>query len=548
MIALCAWSIVLQAQQIPEPPPNTFPIWNCSIPGAKETDDAPKPEIIVPNRPRTFYQLTQVSQPTLSVFRPDNPHPSQISVLVIPGGGLQRLAIEHEGYEVAEWLNRQGITAFVLKYRVPGPVDWGLSDAQRSMRWIRKLSKQYDLDPDNVGVVGFSAGGEIGTRMAALGDSSNYEATDSLDQLRCDPDFFGLIYTGGLVEWRSRELKTEIREALTSVENPVFIAHAMNDSFQNSLELLNHLAGIKTPVELHLYQSGGHGFGVRHSAFTASRWTSDWLDFLESRGHLRPRNVKIYGQQFALDLSQSNTLQPLSSFETDADLETAYLAQKAFVESWIHETGTRIGGFKGAAASKSAQESNGLPGPMSAVLFRSGWISAKADLKLPRLDPDPCAVETEIGYFFGADVPYEILNEEQLRSIVEWIAPVIELPANYSHKMKGKGVTDGIAANVGSHRYIVGKRVAAQTIDPDKLQIELHHEGSLEHAVKGSAAHRGQWGNLLKIVNQTIAQGYTIQRGQVILGGALGPIRAAKPGKYEANFGELGNIEFEITE
>ncbi len=517
------------------------------MPGALASEEV-EPEIIVPNRPRPFDQITQVSEPALAVYLPETQHSSKISVLVVPGGGLQRLAIEHEGHEVAAWLNQRGITAFVLKYRVPGPVEWGISDAQRSMRWIRSHARHYNIDPTNVGMVGFSAGGEIGAWMAALGSEANYEPSDAIDYFNPAPDFFGLIYPGGLLEWRSRELKKELSDKFTSLKQPVFIAHAMDDSFQNSHELLSKLAAIKAPVELHLYQSGGHGFGVRESAFTAARWSQDWLDSLESQGFLRAYSAKKYGSDFANALPKNGDLIPFSSYSDVQNLQLAYEAQRSFVDAWTKSTSDRIGGFKGAAASQAAQESMGLPGPMTGALFRSGWINAKPDLKLPRLDPDPCVVETEIGYFFGTDVGYEILNEKQMQTVVEWMAPVIELPASYSARMSGKGYLDTIASNIGSHRYIVGQRLPVGNLVPDDIKIELIHNGELQHATQGSAAHRGQWGNLLKVVNQTIRQGHTIQRGQVIICGALGPIRAAKVGKYTANYGELGEIQFEITE
>jgi acetyl esterase/lipase len=166
-------------------------IWPGIAPG--ETGEI-GPEHVLPDRPRPFDQITDVSVPTLSVFLPPEERRTGTAMLVIPGGGLDRLAIEHEGIEVAEWLNDRGIAAFVLKYRVP-PRDpkkrWkvGLQDAQRAMSIIRLRAGEWRVDSEAIGCIGFSAGGEINVMLSTYYNERQYEPVDGADTHSTRPDF-----------------------------------------------------------------------------------------------------------------------------------------------------------------------------------------------------------------------------------------------------------------------------------------------------------------------------------------------------------------------
>ena len=173
-------------------PSETINLWPSIAPG--ETGNI-GPERILPNRPRPFDQIDNVSVPTLAIFHPPADKRTGTGVLVIPGGGLDRLAIETEGYEVAQWLNEHGITAFMLKYRVPrrtpGP-GWrvGVQDAQRAMGLIRAHAAEWKVDPDAIGAIGFSAGAEINVRLSVLhAEPRQYPRVDAADDLSSRPDF-----------------------------------------------------------------------------------------------------------------------------------------------------------------------------------------------------------------------------------------------------------------------------------------------------------------------------------------------------------------------
>ena len=149
------------------------------------------------NRPRPFYQLTNIANPTLEAFLPENGVLNGTAVLVCPGGGMQRLAYEHEGLEVAKWLNSQGVMAFVLKYRIPTTALEGLMDAQRAMGIIRSEASRWGLRKDSVGFLGFSAGGEIGTWLACRYEGRAYARVDARDEFLV-ARFCGMVYPGGL--------------------------------------------------------------------------------------------------------------------------------------------------------------------------------------------------------------------------------------------------------------------------------------------------------------------------------------------------------------
>ncbi len=177
-------------------PTETWNVWPMSRPATLKSKAG---NTFLENRPRPFYQVTDVSTPTVSVYRPDHDKQNGTAILVCPGGGLQRLAIEHEGYEVAQWLAGQGFTAFVLKYRVPAPAEIGLQDAQRALSVIRSQASKWNVDPNCIGCIGFSAGAEICAWLATHHEDRQYAELDEHDKQSCRPDFAGLIYPGGLV-------------------------------------------------------------------------------------------------------------------------------------------------------------------------------------------------------------------------------------------------------------------------------------------------------------------------------------------------------------
>jgi acetyl esterase/lipase len=242
--------------------------------------------------------VSNIHQPSLTVYLPAKDRATGCAVVVAPGGGHSRLAIEHEGYAVARWLADHGTAAFVLKYRLakddatPAGATQAytidrdeLGDAQRALRLVRSRATEWGVNPARVGIIGFSAGGEVALLAATRGTAGATAVADSLDRLSSRPDFFGLIYPGGLP-------RTDIE--LTKEVPPAFLACGSEDRATIS-ELLPEFylkckkAGI--PAELHIYAGAGHGFGVRASNKAPSgAWIERFSEWLADRKFTTPAN------------------------------------------------------------------------------------------------------------------------------------------------------------------------------------------------------------------------------------------------------------------
>jgi acetyl esterase/lipase len=238
----------------------------------EETSDATG-EILPPradeNPPVT--RVVNIRRPSLDVFPADNPNGT--AILVLPGGGFGKVVPDKEGSEAAPWLNRLGISVFVLRYRTnevnqPNEARWlrGLQDAQRALRLIRSQAGQWNIDADRVGVLGFSAGGQVAAVLHTCEGKAAYQKMDAIDEVSCVPSFSLLIYPWQVIDPATQELLPEIRVSDTSP--PAFIVHTHDDR-SSSLGSVLIYAGLKRhsiPAELHIYQNGGHGYGMRSVA------------------------------------------------------------------------------------------------------------------------------------------------------------------------------------------------------------------------------------------------------------------------------------------
>ncbi len=253
--------------------PAVYDLWPGKPPG--ETKDLPpeadqtKPEdrLIAGRR---IIKLGNVSTPQIAIYRPPAEIDTGAAVVICPGGGHHILAYDLEGTEVAEWLNSLGVTGIVLKYRVPfrDPNQrWraAVQDAQRAMSFVRARAVDWRLDPKRIGLLGFSAGGEV-TALVSLLDERQYEPVDDVDQASSRPDFGILIYPGGLVDNATQQLREHVRVSKSAP--PMFFVHAFDDnvSVLNSLLLAAELKRAGGAAEVHAYSSGGHGYGLRKVA------------------------------------------------------------------------------------------------------------------------------------------------------------------------------------------------------------------------------------------------------------------------------------------
>ena len=240
--------------------------------------------------------VTNVSKPTLQVLRPEKDKDTGVAVIVCPGGGYKSLMMDYEGDDVARWLNTIGITGIVLKYRVPAPegtpkYESALQDAQRSISLVRSKAKEWGLKENRIGMLGFSAGGHLTAAASTNFDKRSYEAIDDIDKVSCRPDFAVVIYPGGVIEKTADGATTgglspEIR--VSPQTPPTFIAQANDDRVnpENAALLYLALKHAKVPAELHIYATGGHGFGIRPTTKPCATWTERCAQWMKSQGFL----------------------------------------------------------------------------------------------------------------------------------------------------------------------------------------------------------------------------------------------------------------------
>jgi len=225
-------------------------------------------------------RLTDVNDPTLTLFPASpvdgKPHPA---VMICPGGGYGILAWNLEGTEIAEWLNKQGFSAFILKYRVPKNRDAAFCDAQRAMGMIRARAKEWNVDAARLGVMGFSAGAHLAVRLSTNHAKRFYSPVDVADSQPCRPDFALIIYPAYLY---AADYKMAPELPVASDTPPTFLVQAEDDGpyVDSSLSYFIALKAAKVPAELHLFPNGGHGYGIRKHEKSTDVWpqlASAWL-------------------------------------------------------------------------------------------------------------------------------------------------------------------------------------------------------------------------------------------------------------------------------
>lgn len=280
--------------------PQEIPLYKGKIPNAKEAPNLERIE----HRKKGGRAIHKVSVPTLTIYKPK--HPNGKAVIICPGGGYGRLAFDKEGTLVAEGLNKDSITAFVLKYRIPQEATninksiAPLQDAQQAIRQIRSNAMDYGIQPNEIGIMGFSAGGHLAasaaTHFARLADEKEADATS------VRPDFVILIYpvisfTDALTHKGSRRNLTgenpttasnnywSLEQQVSSTSPPAFLAHAGNDAsvpVGNSLAYYQACIDKGVSAEMHLYPKGGHGFGM-YNTTTEDKWMERLVNWLRSK-------------------------------------------------------------------------------------------------------------------------------------------------------------------------------------------------------------------------------------------------------------------------
>jgi acetyl esterase/lipase len=279
-----------------------IPIWP-GIPPDANLQKLKGPEYVtnsIMSNGKPLVWVGNVSRPTMTVYSPQGTNIG-VAIVVFPGGGYNALAMDLEGTEICDWLNSRGITAILLKYRVPlkkaklysEPVPLALEDAQRTLGLVRFHARQWQIDPHKIGVIGFSAGGHMVAATSTHFDKRSYRAVDATDRVSCRPDFAIACYPGHL--YNDDYLKLNPNVPVTTNTPPTFILQAENDHVDGVEQALTYFIALKNagvPAEMHLYAEGGHGFGLRARQLPIGAWPQLVEAWLQTIG-MMPSQKKL---------------------------------------------------------------------------------------------------------------------------------------------------------------------------------------------------------------------------------------------------------------
>jgi len=291
--------VILSTAALAAEPAQVIEVWPGTPPGEMAAtgpeQDTSKPGVgLVAGR--ELIRLGNVTKPQLHLFLPPKDKANGTCVIVCPGGGFNILAWDLEGTEVAEWLNSIGVAAAVLKYRVPtskmsskwlGPQ----MDGQRSISLVRSRAKEWGIDPARIGVLGFSAGGHLTVRLALEFSKRVYEPIDEIDKASCRPDFAAPIYGAYSYDEKAGKLRDDV--VVPKDTPPLFFVHAWDDHVdpRNDLLLAAAAKASGIPCELHIYDTGGHGYGLRPQADKpVTTWPARCAEWMGRNGWLTKKD------------------------------------------------------------------------------------------------------------------------------------------------------------------------------------------------------------------------------------------------------------------
>lgn len=276
---LCIFVMLFINQRVISQEKEIIHLWPATVPGEKESKQEP---VISDDTSNNVIRISKVTDPSMIVYPANSNNSNGIGIIVCPGGAYNILAIDLEGYEIAEWLNKLGYTAFVLQYRVPDKQMGALQDLQRAIRTIRSEATKWKINPKKLGVIGFSAGGSLCARASTMYNEKTYACLDKKEELSSRPDFTLLIYPAYLDQGTDNSITPEL--TVNANTPPTFIFQTADDIYGNSSMLYGKaLRDAHVPVELHILPKGGHGYGIRLGNAAAEIWpqlAEKWLSEL----------------------------------------------------------------------------------------------------------------------------------------------------------------------------------------------------------------------------------------------------------------------------
>jgi acetyl esterase/lipase len=281
-----------------------------TVPAAKAADSH-QVELLWPNGAPGAKGTADGDKPSLTIYLPEKEKTTGAAVVIFPGGGYGHLAVDHEGHQIAQWLNSIGVAGFIVKYRHrnsgagyghPAPIQ----DAQRAIRMVRSRAKEWGVDPGRIGIIGFSAGGHLASTAGTHFNTRYSEPVDEIDRSSCRPDFMILMYPViSFTEWYThkgsrdnllgRNPDKDLVESFSNEKQvtpetpPTFLVHADDDKVvpaENSVAFYLALRKAGVPAEMHIYEKGGHGFGPGIGKGACSSWMARCADWMKGRGLL----------------------------------------------------------------------------------------------------------------------------------------------------------------------------------------------------------------------------------------------------------------------
>lgn len=267
-LLIIAWVFFICHQTIGAQSMDEIIIWPNKLNGQNNVkEQALKNAVTTDNITR----IEAIEHPFMQVFKPEDSVNNGKGIIVCPGGGYNILAIDLEGEEVADWLTKLGYTAYVLYYSVPKKKRAALNDLHRAIQLVRKSASNYNIDPDKIGVIGFSAGGSLCARVSTMSPEKGTLETDGFEGISALPNFAILIYPAFLDKGIDKSLSPELH--IHKNTPPMFIFGTADDPHGNSaLVMASALRNSKKPVDLHFLSEGGHGYGLRKGNIAAETW------------------------------------------------------------------------------------------------------------------------------------------------------------------------------------------------------------------------------------------------------------------------------------
>lgn len=280
LLLVCGPSLTAAPAALASPWPDATQIllWPNGAPGSEGV--TARENYSPPTARSPHGHLSPVHYPSIFVFLPPKEKATGAAVLVFPGGGATTLTLDHEGRDIAKWLNSVGITAFVVKYRLSKTpnfpqytLDTSISDAQRALRLVRSRAAEWGVDPKRIGSMGFSAGGTVAAYAGVRYDAGKADSTDPIERVSSRPDFNVLVYTGQM----------DVPLTVPKDAPPVLLIGSTEDAAHaiNAVKVYNTYLEAKIPVEMHLYAGGAHGFALEPTELPVGTWNQRFMDWVE---------------------------------------------------------------------------------------------------------------------------------------------------------------------------------------------------------------------------------------------------------------------------